>query len=96
MNKVILVAGAGEGLGAAIARRFVREGYAAALVARDAERLERLARETGGKAFPADLASEAEHAAAPAWHGDLRRRTGRSGAANGRDAGGFEHFAHLR
>ena len=57
---VLLVAGAGEGLGRAIAARFAREGYTPALVARDAAKLETLAAQTGGRAFPADLSHEAE------------------------------------
>ena len=57
---VLLVAGAGEGLGRAIAQRFAREGYVAALVARDGTKLQALAAEVGGQAFPADLSREAE------------------------------------
>lgn len=38
----LLVLGAGPGTGAAVARRFGREGYAVGLVARDADRLSRL------------------------------------------------------
>src|SRR5689334_14392623 len=57
---VLLVAGAGEGLGRAIARRFAREGYVAALVARDKAKLQALAADVGGHAFPADLSREAD------------------------------------
>ena len=57
---VLLVAGAGEGLGRAIAQRFAREGYVAALVARDGTKLQALASKVGGQAFPADLSREAE------------------------------------
>lgn len=39
----IAIVGAGPGVGAAAARRFGREGYAVALIARDRERVERLA-----------------------------------------------------
>ncbi len=62
-DKVVAVGGVGEVLERAIARRFAREGLVATLVARNAERLERVAAEIraeGGKAqpFPADLSSE--------------------------------------
>ena len=63
LGKALLVAGAGEGLGRAIAKRFGREAYTVALAARNAERLGRLADETGGHAFPCDLANEADVAA---------------------------------
>lgn len=43
-NKVLLVVGAGPGVGAAVARRFGREGYDVALVARTPEPLEQLGR----------------------------------------------------
>jgi NAD(P)-dependent dehydrogenase (short-subunit alcohol dehydrogenase family) len=61
---VALVAGVGEGLGGAIARRFARGGHPTALVARSAERLARIAadiRAAGGRAVPcpADLRDEA-------------------------------------
>jgi NAD(P)-dependent dehydrogenase (short-subunit alcohol dehydrogenase family) len=59
----LLVAGAGRGLGKAVAKRFAREGYAVALAARNRERLASLAAEIGASAFPADLANEAEVAA---------------------------------
>jgi NAD(P)-dependent dehydrogenase (short-subunit alcohol dehydrogenase family) len=51
---VLLVAGAGEGLGRAIALRFARERYSVALAARDAGKLAALAAEVGARAFPAD------------------------------------------
>jgi NAD(P)-dependent dehydrogenase (short-subunit alcohol dehydrogenase family) len=57
---VLLVAGAGEGLGRAIARRFALEGYVAALAARDEAKLQALAADVGGHAFPADLSREAD------------------------------------
>jgi NAD(P)-dependent dehydrogenase (short-subunit alcohol dehydrogenase family) len=61
--KTLLVAGAGQGLGKAVAKRFAREGYALALAARQPERLASLAAEIGASAFPADLANEADVAA---------------------------------
>jgi NAD(P)-dependent dehydrogenase (short-subunit alcohol dehydrogenase family) len=60
MTKTLLVAGAGEGLGKAVATRFAREGYAVALAARNEGRLTRLAEEISASAFPTDLASESE------------------------------------
>lgn len=59
-NKLIAVFGAGPGLGAAVARRFGREGYRVALVARHREPLEDLAKELGNEGveavpFTADL-----------------------------------------
>ena len=43
-SPVIVVVGAGPGLGASVARRYGREGYGVALLSRDAEELERLGR----------------------------------------------------
>ncbi len=54
-SKVAAVIGVGPGLGAALARRFAAGGYAVAMVARDAAKLDRLAAEIkaqGGKALP--------------------------------------------
>lgn len=47
-NKVLVVVGAGPGVGASVARRFGREGYDVALVARSADTLERLGTELQG------------------------------------------------
>lgn len=44
-NKVVVVVGAGPGIGASLAHRFGRAGYDVALVARSADRLERLGAE---------------------------------------------------
>jgi NAD(P)-dependent dehydrogenase (short-subunit alcohol dehydrogenase family) len=62
---VAVIAGAGEGLGFALGRRFAKAGYNVALAARNAERLARLAGEIAGaghKAFaaPTDLREEQE------------------------------------
>lgn len=67
MGKTIAVFGAGPGLGLATARRFGREGFRVALVARDAERLARFADELAAegikaRAFPTDLADRDRHA----------------------------------
>jgi NAD(P)-dependent dehydrogenase (short-subunit alcohol dehydrogenase family) len=54
-DKSIIVVGAGDALGGAIARRFAREGYAAVIVRRHADQLEALAgaiREAGGEVHP--------------------------------------------
>ena len=54
-DKAIIVIGAGDALGGAIARRFAREGYAAVIVRRHADQLEPLAaaiRDAGGEAHP--------------------------------------------
>ncbi|MGC4938264.1 SDR family NAD(P)-dependent oxidoreductase [Kribbella sp. DT2] len=61
MTKTIAIFGAGSGLGAATARRFGREGYAVALVARRREPLEVLAaalaaEQVEAAVFTADLA----------------------------------------
>lgn len=64
-NRTAVIAAAGPGLGAAVARRFAREGYDGTLLARHRERLEALAAEVttighaaGGSAhaaLPVDL-----------------------------------------
>jgi NAD(P)-dependent dehydrogenase (short-subunit alcohol dehydrogenase family) len=63
MSKVALIAGVGDGLGSAIARRFAAAGYATVLVARSMDRLTRIAAEIvagGGRgiAYAADLRDE--------------------------------------
>ena len=54
-NSRVLVTGASRGLGRNIAQAMARRGADVALVARNAEQLEELAKELGGKAYPADL-----------------------------------------
>ncbi|MFF8948207.1 SDR family NAD(P)-dependent oxidoreductase [Streptomyces sp. NPDC014940] len=66
---VIAVVGAGPGLGAAVARRFGREGYDVALLARDPGRLDDLVRELAGdgvtaRGFAADVRRPEELTAA--------------------------------
>src|SRR5579864_6247496 len=61
--QIALIAGVGEGLGAAVACRFARAGYQTVLVARSHERLERIASSIeaqGGKgiAYAADVRDE--------------------------------------
>ena len=64
MSKVIAVFGAGTGRGVALARRFGREGFRVALVARRKDRLEELAEQLRRErieamTFPADLSDPA-------------------------------------
>lgn len=64
MSGSIAVIGAGPGLGQAVARRFGREGFRVALIARTGERLDALAAELADEGieaagFPADVADRA-------------------------------------
>ncbi len=55
-ERVVVVAGVGPGTGTAVAERFARAGDRVALLARSAERLEKLAsRLPGAAAFPVDV-----------------------------------------
>ena len=49
-----LIVGAGNGLGAAIARRFARDGMAIAMAARNPGKLEEICKSIGAKAFACD------------------------------------------
>ncbi|MFC8785166.1 SDR family NAD(P)-dependent oxidoreductase [Streptomyces nigra] len=67
MSKVLVIFGAGSGLGTALARRFGKEGFSVALVARSADRLQAMAAELGSEgidatAFPTDLSNPANAA----------------------------------
>ena len=53
-----LVVGVGPGLGAALARRISHEGMAVAIAARRVDKLQDLAKETGGRAYACDATSE--------------------------------------
>jgi NAD(P)-dependent dehydrogenase (short-subunit alcohol dehydrogenase family) len=64
-DKAIIVIGAGDALGGAIAKRFAREGYAAVIVRRHADQLESLAaaiRAAGGEAHPFGVDARQEDA----------------------------------
>ncbi|MFH8485173.1 SDR family NAD(P)-dependent oxidoreductase [Streptomyces longisporoflavus] len=79
MSKVIAVLGAGSGLGVSVARRFGREGFRVALVARRRERLDALVDQLAADGieaagFTADLSRPAD---APALIARIRERFGR-------------------
>lgn len=79
MPKVIAVFGAGTGLGISVARRFGREGFRVALVARRRDRLDALVGELAGEGieavgFTADLSQPTE---VPALVSGIRDRLGR-------------------
>ena len=58
-GRVALVTGAGRGIGAATARAFAEAGARVALLDRDGAGLEKVAAETGGAAYPADVTDDA-------------------------------------
>ena len=55
-----LIVGAGSGLSAALTRTLTREGYQCVLAARDIDKLAALCAETGARALPCDVASQAD------------------------------------
>ena len=52
MEKAAIVTGGSSGIGKAVARRLIDDGYGVVLVARGNERLEQVAREFGSRAIP--------------------------------------------
>ena len=94
MSKVIAVLGAGTGLGISVARRFGREGFAVALVARRKDRLDTLVSQLADEgieaaAFPADLAEPAQ---VPALVDAVRARFGRIDVVEYGPVGSTETF----
>jgi NAD(P)-dependent dehydrogenase (short-subunit alcohol dehydrogenase family) len=80
---VALVAGVGDGLGGAVARRFARGGFQTVLVARSADRLARIAGEieaSGGRGV-AYVADVREESAVAKLFDDVEARIGPIGAA---------------
>ncbi|OGQ82220.1 MAG: oxidoreductase [Deltaproteobacteria bacterium RIFCSPLOWO2_12_FULL_60_19] len=53
-REIALIVGAGPGLSAALGRLFHKEGMKVALAARDAKKLDRLAKEIDGRVYPCD------------------------------------------
>lgn len=59
-REIALIVGAGAGLSAALARRAAQDGMAVAIAARNIEKLDPLAAETGAVPFACDVADEAQ------------------------------------
>jgi NAD(P)-dependent dehydrogenase (short-subunit alcohol dehydrogenase family) len=55
VSNVVIITGGSGGIGSETARRLIASGARVALVARDAERLEKVAAELGAHAYPADV-----------------------------------------
>ncbi|BAD60290.1 SDR family NAD(P)-dependent oxidoreductase [Nocardia farcinica] len=94
MSKVIAVLGAGTGLGSAVARRFGREGFRVALVARRRDRLDGLvdrltAEGIEAAGFCADLS---DPGAVPGLLAAVRQRFGRIDAVEYGPIGGAQNF----
>lgn len=94
MSKVIAVFGAGTGLGVSVARRFGREGFRIALVARRKDRLDTLVAQLAEEgieaaAFRADLY---DPTAVPALVGAIRDHFGRIDVVEYAPGGGDQTF----
>ncbi len=75
-REIAVVVGAGQGLGAGLARRFAEAGMAVALARRDADKIAGLAKEIGGRAYACDATEQSAVAALfEGVMGDLGRPT---------------------
>ena len=72
MGKIAIVTGAGSGIGKAVARTLLKQGYSVALAGRRKEQLEVTASEGGGDALvvPTDVSNPS-----PSSRSSRRRRT---------------------
>ncbi|MGH3167347.1 MAG: SDR family NAD(P)-dependent oxidoreductase [Trebonia sp.] len=94
MPKTIAILGAGPGLGASVARRFAREDFRVALVARRKDRLDALTAQLNAEGieaagFTADLSQPAE---APALMAAIRDRFGRIDVVEYQPISGEQNF----
>lgn len=84
----VLVTGASTGIGEATARRLTAEGFSVIATARRADRLQKLAAETGADVFPADLTVQADVDALVAHvldGGGITALVNNAGGARGQD-----------